>query len=62
MGANLINMWNYGVFIDENNMGVTHHLGYFGWYNILFAVAGLIVIVVQSTKKRKERKYDEQKI
>jgi len=40
---NLINLWNYGVYIDELNLGITDHIGSFGWLNILLFIIVIII-------------------
>jgi thiol-disulfide isomerase/thioredoxin len=56
---NCINMWNYGVFIDENNAGVTHHIGYLGWINMFLA---LVAFFTRKFFRGGNRKNDKKNI
>jgi hypothetical protein len=39
---NCINLWNYGIYVDENNTSITYHLGTLGWVNMPLGFVALL--------------------
>lgn len=52
---NSINMWNYGIYVDEHNSAVTEHIRYIIWINFILALVPLITNKIYKGEQKNEK-------